>query len=107
LPFAVLLNAPLLRRRDGALGPLDSVVTPARRSALGWSSRETTSGHLALASESSVLDVRDSPTPRKCHPQRVEDEIGAYALGDTMAAYDTFADAASTGALKVVCKDQQ
>ena len=54
-----------------------------------------------------MLDVRDSPTPRKCHPQRVEDEIGAYALGDTMAAYDTFADAASTGALKVVCKDQQ
>jgi alcohol dehydrogenase len=25
-----------------------------------------------------------------------------YALGDTMAAYDTFADAASTAALKVV-----
>jgi hypothetical protein len=40
---AVLLNAPLLRRRGGALGPLDSIVTPARGSALGWSSRETTS----------------------------------------------------------------
>ena len=25
-----------------------------------------------------------------------------YPLGDTMAAYDTFSDAASTGALKVV-----
>jgi alcohol dehydrogenase len=25
-----------------------------------------------------------------------------YALGDTMAAYDTFGDAAATGALKVV-----
>jgi len=25
-----------------------------------------------------------------------------YALGDTMAAYDTFADAGTTGALKVV-----
>jgi alcohol dehydrogenase len=25
-----------------------------------------------------------------------------FALGDTMAAYDTFADAANTGALKVV-----
>lgn len=25
-----------------------------------------------------------------------------FALGDTMTAYDTFADAASTGALKVV-----
>ena len=30
-----------------------------------------------------------------------------YALGDTMAAYDTFADAASTGALKVVLEGSE
>ena len=30
-----------------------------------------------------------------------------YALGDTMAAYDTFADAATTGALKVVLEGSE
>ena len=32
---------------------------------------------------------------------------GPGALGDTMAAYDTFADAASTGALKVVLEGSE
>ena len=30
-----------------------------------------------------------------------------YPLGDTMAAYDTFADAATTGALKVVLEGRE
>ena len=30
-----------------------------------------------------------------------------FALGDTMAAYDTFADAANTGALKVVLEGSE
>jgi alcohol dehydrogenase len=30
-----------------------------------------------------------------------------FALGDTMAAYDTFADAATTGALKVVLQGSE
>ena len=30
-----------------------------------------------------------------------------FALGDTMAAYDTFADAATTGALKVVLEGSE
>ena len=40
-----------------------------------------------------VSNGRLDPTPFVTH---------RYALGDTMAAYDTFADAANTGALKVV-----
>lgn len=40
-----------------------------------------------------VSNVRLDPTPFVTH---------RYALGDTMDAYDTFADAANTGALKVV-----